>query len=256
EEGGGWDLVVNLAAETASGCNDATYEARCLNVSKNCAEYASSTLPTPPKLYIEMSTAAVYASQSRAPAKENAQLAPWTVQAEYKLKAEDAVKEVAGAMPLVIFRPAIVYGNGDRTSIMPRAVAAATYVNSNESMNFLWDGALRMNTVHVNDVCRAIAHAYTNPSLFKNKTFNLVDSGDSDQARVNGYLGDIFGINVGFVGRMLSNVARINMDGAVEVANEKHLQPWGKLCAERNIDTVLSPLIHRELLASFTSTPS
>lgn len=105
-----------------------------------------------------------------------------------------------------------------------------------------------MNTVHVNDVCRAIAHAYTNPSLFKNKTFNLVDSGDSDQARVNGYLGDIFGINVGFVGRMLSNVARINMDGAVEVANEKHLQPWGKLCAERNIDTVLSPFIHRELL--------
>ncbi|GMI14846.1 hypothetical protein TrVE_jg12831 [Triparma verrucosa] len=245
-----WDLIVNLAAETANGCSHSTYEARCLNLSKNCAEYASTQLSAPPTLYVEMSTAAVYASQSRTPAKEDAQLSPWTIQAQYKLKAEEAVKEVAhhNTLPLVIFRPAIIYGNGDKSGLMPRAVAAATYVNTGESMNFLWDGALRMNTVHVVDVCRAVMHAYQNPSQFSSKIFNLSDYGDSDQQKVNGYLGELFGINVGFVGRMLSNVARINMDGAVEVANEKHLQPWGKLCAERNIDTVLSPFIHRELL--------
>ena len=46
---------------------------------------------------------------------------------------------------------------------------------------------------------------------------------------MNGCLGEIFGVEVGFFGKLISNVARINMDGVVGVANDKHLQPWGKV---------------------------
>jgi hypothetical protein len=51
-------------------------------------------------------------------------------------------------------------------------------------------------------------------------------------------------------GKLISNVARINLDGVVAAANDKHVEPWGKICAEAGIDTVLSPYIHRELLGN------
>ena len=82
-----------------------------------------------------------------------------------------------------ILRPAIVYGVGDRKGLMSRAVCAATYIGTGEAMKFLWDGALRMNTVHVEDVCRAVLHAGKNREAFEGKVYNLADEGDSDQQR-------------------------------------------------------------------------
>ena len=147
-----------------------------------------------------------------------------------------------------MFRPAIIYGKGDRNSIMPRAVCAATYVGTGERMDFLWDGGIKMSTVWVGDVCRAVSFAVESPETFGGKIYNLADSGDSTQGSINGLLGETFGIDVGFVGRIISNVARIHMDGVVEVANEKHMRPWSELCAKHDISTVLSPYISRELL--------
>mmetsp|Transcript_29876 Transcript_29876/g.59413 ORF Transcript_29876/g.59413 Transcript_29876/m.59413 type:complete len:394 (+) Transcript_29876:270-1451(+) len=240
-----WSLIVNLAAETASGSSASVYEARCTRLSGLCAEQASKAEGDP--FYVEVSTARVYASNPRKAADEGSQTGPQTVQAGYKLEGDKRVMGVEG-LKACILRPAIVYGIGDRKGLMSRAVCAATYVNTGEVMKFLWDGALRMNTVHVEDVCGAVLHAGENREKFEGKVYNLADAGDSDQQRVNGCLGEVFGVEVGFFGKLISNVARINMDGVVEVANDKHLQPWGKLCAENNVDTVLSPFIHRELL--------
>ena len=213
----GWDLVVNLAAETAHGSSTTVYDARCSKLSGLCAFEAAKTTGT---FYVEISTARVYPSMPRYPATETEAPKPHTVQAWYKLEAERRVQAVE-SLDSCVLRPAIVYGVGDRKGLMSRAVCAATYVGTGEVMKFLWDGALRMNTVHVVDVCRAVEHAALNKEEFKNKVFNLADSGDSDQQKVNGCLGEIFCVEVGFVGKLISNVARINMDGVVQIANDK-----------------------------------
>lgn len=46
------------------------------------------------KRYIEVSTAFVYKSQVKQPAKENAELQPWTLQAKYKLEAEEQIRSL------------------------------------------------------------------------------------------------------------------------------------------------------------------
>ncbi|GMI43410.1 hypothetical protein TrCOL_g118 [Triparma columacea] len=244
EGGGRWDIVVNVAAETGDGRDEALYEKRCAELSAMNAERAGEEGTD---LYIEMSTAFVYASSFRTPNDEQASTNPITLQAKWKLKGEEAVRGVKG-LNWCVFRPAIVYGMGDRNSIMPRAVCAATYVGTGERMDFLWDGGIKMSTVWVGDVCRAVACAIEDPDKFNGKIYNLADSGNSTQGLINGLLGETFGIDVGFVGRIISNVARIHMDGVVEVANEKHMRPWSELCTKHNISTVLSPYISRELL--------
>jgi nucleoside-diphosphate-sugar epimerase len=47
---------------------------------------------------------------------ESAKQKPWTLQAEYKLKAEETLRGIQG-LPLVILRPALVYGPGDVNGI-------------------------------------------------------------------------------------------------------------------------------------------
>ena len=47
---------------------------------------------------------------------EESKLDPWTVLAKYKLKAEEALKNVPG-LNYVILRPAIVYGTGDKQGL-------------------------------------------------------------------------------------------------------------------------------------------
>ena len=44
--------------------------------------------------YIEVSTAFVYKSQVKQPAKEDAELQPWTLQAKYKLEAEEEIRRL------------------------------------------------------------------------------------------------------------------------------------------------------------------
>jgi nucleoside-diphosphate-sugar epimerase len=250
EAGSSWDLVVNLTSETAHGSQPSAYEERCHNTAVLCATTAAA-LATPPKLYVDFSTALVYASGYREAADEAADLKPWTLEAEWKLKGEQAVEALSlSSLNRVVFRPAYIYGKGDTTSLMPRAVCAATYVGTSEKMKFLWDGGLKLNTVHVDDVCAAVKHAFTNFETMGGKTYNLCDEGDTDNQLANGLIGTIFGIQVGFHGKLISNVARLNLEAVCETANDKHVEPWGKICREKNVDTVLSPFIHKELLGN------
>lgn len=46
------------------------------------------------KRYVEVSTAFVYKSQVKQPAKEDADLQPWTLQAKYKLEAEEEIRRL------------------------------------------------------------------------------------------------------------------------------------------------------------------
>jgi nucleoside-diphosphate-sugar epimerase len=194
-----------------------------------------------------MSTAHVYKSQGKAPCDESAPLGPWTVQAQFRLEAEQTLRALDG-LHTVTLRPAVVYGPADCTGLMPRCVCAAAYAQLGETMKFLWDKGMKLNTVHVLDVCRAMWHV-SQAAVAPGAIFNLADKGDTDQGAVSGILGSAFGIKTGFHGALISNLARINMDDVVDSANEKHMQPWAALCKEHGLQhSPLSPFQHKELL--------
>lgn len=49
-----------------------------------------------------------------------------------------------------------MYGLGDKAGLMPRIMIAAVYKHLGESMKLLWNADLKLNTIHVEDFCRAI----------------------------------------------------------------------------------------------------
>jgi nucleoside-diphosphate-sugar epimerase len=131
---------------------------------------------------------------------------------------------------------------------MPRVVCAAAYVALREKMKFLWDKSLRLNTVHMSDVCRALWHVAEHEGSV-GETYNLADKGDTDQGKVNDILANLFGIKTGFQGKLISNMARMDLTRVVNEVNEKHLKPWSDLCKVQSIyNTPLSPFIDKELL--------
>lgn len=55
----------------------------------------------------------------------------------------------------------------------------------------------------------------------------------ADQAKINAVLEEIFHIKTGFIGKLVSNLARVRLADVVDDANEKHMQPWADLCTVR-----------------------
>ena len=154
-----WDYIVNLAAETTLGKRDDFYSKAVDGAAKSGA--LALSLGDSLKKYVYISTASVYKSSDSSSSQESSVTAPWTAVAEASLRAEAALTSLSG-LPLVILRPALVYGPGDFSSLMPRCVVAATYARekalADRRMELLWDGDLKLSTIHVFDVARAIVH--------------------------------------------------------------------------------------------------
>lgn len=75
-------------------------------------------------------------------------------------------------------------------------------------MKLLWTGDLKMNTVHVRDVCRAIWTLGTSPQANK-QIYNLVDEGNSTQGTLAELVSDIFKINHDYYGTAISTLAKV-----------------------------------------------
>jgi len=199
------------------------------------------------KRLVDLSTAQVYVSTEK-PADEAAKLKPWTRQAAFKLQAEEALRAIPN-LPLVVLRVSTVYGCGDVQGLTPRIICAAVYKHLHEKMRFLWDGKLKINTVHVADVCTALWHLATlaNPQ----PVYNLSDRGDSNQGSINQILERIFGIQTAFAGNVASSAVKaLGFKSAAEVMNEKHMEGWGTMCKDAGIlNTPLTPYLDPELLA-------
>lgn len=246
-EFGPYHYVYNLAGETKCGLNESVYASKCRDLSVKCAKYAAqhgNALGI--RRYLEVSTAFVYKSQTKAPAGEGADLQPWTMQAKYKLEAEEAIRNLQ-ELDTVFIRPVTVYGPADYMGLMPRIICAAAYVKLDEKMKLLWDAEMRVNTVHVLDVCRALWHLSSEGK--RGEVYNLADKTDTNQEKINAILEEVFKIRTGFIGKLVSNLARVKLSDVVDEANDKHMKPWSDLCAEHGINnTPLSPYIDKELL--------
>jgi len=237
-----FDYVFNLCGETRFGLSEQDYKTKCLDTAVKCATAAAKNKV---KKFVEVSTGQVY-EPSVKKADEEAKLAPWTVQASYRLKAEQELAKIQG-LPLVVLRPAIVYGPADLTGLSPRIVVAAAYKHSGKTMKFLWGEQLRLNVVHVSDVCRALWIGAT--ELKPGTKYNLADSVDLTQGQLNVWLGSLFKVKTDFFGSVLSNLAKIALASVADDANHEHVPQWQALCQEHKIqNTPLSPYIDKELL--------
>ena len=186
-----FDYCINLAGESKYGLSKEVYDERVFQISANCANYANDQKV---KMYVEVSTAQVYGTSGKLSTEESKTSPKFDFDAS-KLKAEKNLEQISG-LNYVIVRPVCVYGPGDRIGcIMSQLVIGSVYnylqarllnillypemeqiileieKHSNfikfsyfvtfcfqETMRLIWSKAMSLNTVHVEDLCLAIAH--------------------------------------------------------------------------------------------------
>ena len=238
----GWDYVVNLAAETKPGFSIEVLDEQ---VGKVAIRAANRSQQMKVKKFVHISDARVYEGTSTSKT-ESSTLKPWTVLATAHQKAENAIKSIPG-LNWVILRPAIVYGPGDVSGIMPRLVIGRVYKESGKKMKMMHNGSINLATVHVDDVCRAIIYACEN--LPKGAIYNLADQSNTTVQTINDYLERRFKIETGFINKVKNSAAKAAMGAAARTVNEMHMKPWSDLCIKSKIpNTQLTPFIHKELL--------
>jgi len=244
-EGGQWKYVINLAASTKYSQGKEVYDTNIVAVAKNAATAAAGAKAA---RFIHISTAQVYDSDKK-PSKETDKIKPWTGIAKAHLEAENFIKTVAG-LNFVIVRPACVYGTADLTGLTPRLIVGSIYKEQNEKMETLYSSSLRVNTVHVDDVAKALAFLCKNGK--SGDVFNLADPNETDQGKINKIIEGIYGIKTDFVsGVKMTMASAMGTKFLVGFANDQHLKPFSDACKKYGIhDTPLTPYLDEELVYS------
>lgn len=161
---------------------------------------------------------------------------------------------------LVIVRLAHVYGPYAPQWVATQLCMARVYQSLQQEMKWLWTKDLRQNTVHIDDVTRALWAVAAWHAAGKSKwdekamgavpIFNIVDRGSTTQGMMADIIGDIFQIRTGFQGQLISTFARLNMDHVVDDVNDELLGPWAGLLEDAGITKPgpLTPFMEKELL--------
>jgi len=241
----GFQIVINLAAETKLSQQEGVYNEGItklsVNVGTECVKHKKV------EKYIEVSTAEIYEPSSKLCA-ETANIKPWTGVAKAKAKAEEDLKKIQG-LPLVIVRPAIVYGPGDTKGLAPRLCIAAVYKKTGETMEYpQWFEQQKISTVHVTDVCKALWHLAMNGKA--GTVYNLADKGHLDQKKLNVDLEKIFGIKTGHLSMITSEAVKLmDTDNLVSEINGEHAPTWAKMISEAKLNySPLTPWLDNEAL--------
>lgn len=214
-----------------------------MEVAKNAAAEAAKNKVT---RFIHVSTAQVYDADKK-PSKEDSKIDPWTGIAKAHWEAEKLVRATPGLNYLVV-RPAVVYGTGDVYGLTPRLIIGSIYRETKEKMETLYSSGLRVNTVHADDVAKALHFLLTKGA--NGATYNLCDSNETDQGKINKLLEGIYGIKTDFVGAIKMTMASaMGTKFLVGFANDEHLKPFSDACKKYGIaDTPLTPYLDEELI--------
>ncbi|KAK4205234.1 hypothetical protein QBC40DRAFT_260885 [Triangularia verruculosa] len=254
-DGKQFDYVFNCGGETRYSQEDEVYKLRSFDLSLNVGREAAKRGV---KCFVELSTGMVYKPDS-SPSKEQDKLKPWSKIAVFKLQAEEELAKIEG-LNLVIVRLAHVYGPYASQWVATALCMARVYKALESEMKWLWTKDLRQNTVHIDDVSRAlwaITGWYTagkakwdDAKMGKVPTFNVVDKGVTTQGTMSDIIGEVFGISTGFQGSLISTFAKLNLDSVVDDVNDELLGPWADLLAEAGITRPgpLTPFMEKELL--------
>ncbi|XP_028161165.1 uncharacterized protein LOC114353382 isoform X3 [Ostrinia furnacalis] len=242
-DGASWSLVINCAGETRVGQTEAVYAEGIVTLSTNVAKQCAKQ--NVPRL-VEISSGHMYSSDK--PHKESDPVEPWTVEGRMKYKVEQELKKLEPELNYTVLRPAIVYGVADRRSLTPRLLYGGIYKHLNETMKLLWTADLKMNTVHVTDVCRA-AWTLGRHSDANRQVYNVVDDANTTQGSLAELVSDIFRINHDYYGTAISTLAKNDIASVAEEANDKHLTAWADICRRYSLaHTPLEPSAGAELL--------
>jgi nucleoside-diphosphate-sugar epimerase len=153
-----------------------------------------------------------------------------------------------------------VYGEYDSYFISKGLVLARIYQHLKEDFKWLWTKDHKVNTVHIDDVVRAMWAAAEwliggNPGWDaakwgKTPVFNIVDHNNTDQGHMSALSDEIFGIKSDYVGTILSTFARMNLDNVVEDFNDHTMEPWADLLTLNGITRPgpLTPYMEKEWL--------
>ncbi|KZF25964.1 NAD(P)-binding protein [Xylona heveae TC161] len=254
-DGKQFDYVFNCGGETRYSQDDEVYRLRTYNLSVEIGKEAARRNV---KCFVELSLGSVYKSES-SPRKETDKTKPWKRVAKWKLSAEEELQKIEG-LNLVILRLAYVYGDYSAKFVGTALSMARVYQHLGKELKFLWSKDTRVNTVHINDVARALwraadwyAHGkdgWDEASLGKTPLFNIVDHGNTSQGIMSELIAQIFNIPTGFQNSVISSFARLNLDYVVDDVNDETLGPWADLLAAANITRPgpLNPFMEKELL--------
>jgi nucleoside-diphosphate-sugar epimerase len=223
---------------------------------------------------------------SRESSTESAPLKPWLPKAKAKLDAEAGVSRIEGLEDsLVILRLAHVYGEYDPGFMSKFLCLARVYQELGRELKWLWTEELRVHSVWVGDVVRAIMTAADwraghpgslegegrekgsrRPTLLSRVSsrstasdtemplpgtpvFNIVDHGDTCQGTLARLAAEVFGIKTGFQGGLISQFAKLNLESVVDDLNEEVLGPWAEMLEKKELrGGRLSPFLEGELL--------
>jgi len=132
--------------------------------------------------------------------------------------------------------------------LTPRMIVGSIYKESGETLKSLYSKELKINTVHVKDVVKALWFLTTHGD--SGSIWNLADKNDTDQGKVNKWLEEIYGIKTKFFGAVeMTGAKALGTKYLVGVANDLHLKPFSDACKKYNImDTPLTPYLDEELI--------
>jgi len=240
--GGKFDYVINLAAVTKYSQAKEVYDANIVEVA---ATTAAAAKENGCKRYIHVSTAQVY--KSKKPVDEKYKTDPWTAIAVAHLEAENKIRAISG-LNFVVVRPALVYGTADTLSLTPRLIIGSIHKELGKKMECLYTKDLRLNTVHADDVAKALHFLCSNGD--SGSIWNLADSNETDAGKINDLLEQIFGIKTSFLNAVKMAMAeKMGTKFLVGFANDEHLKPFSDACKKYGIhDTPLTPYLDEELI--------
>ena len=222
--------IINCTGETRSGLPDSRYRQNSIGVVQACKPFISGAK------WIEISSALVYKSNKKG-ALEADPTDPWTVEGRLRLECEQALIGTNH----VVLRSAKVYGFGDFHTVTPRAILAAVYLRLKKKMKMLWGEDLKIATVHISDLCRAVIHVKDFEGVY-----NVTDDAGTTQGDVGRVVQELFGIRTEYYSRIISNMASLTV--VAEEANEIHMTPWGEICAEGGVECPIYPYVEQENL--------
>ena len=265
ESGRQFSYVFNCGGETRYSQDPSVYALRSTKLTATLATHIASLKPSPS--LIEFGTGMIYKPPSSSTVSsggctETAQIRPWLKVSKAKLQAEEALEKLAKEKGLkyACLRLSHVYGEYDVGFLARCLCLARVYQNLGRELKWLWTKELRINTVHVLDVCTAAIKAAewcavndpTAQTSMADRAFNIVDNGDTRQENLATIVSKIFNIETGFQGSFVSHFAKFNLDSVVDDVNEEILQPWADMLKSKGLDggqgSPLTPFMEKELL--------
>lgn len=178
---------------------------------------------------------------------------PWHKLAKWKLKAAEEMLKIPDLQYCALRMPH-VYGEYNSGFFAMAICLARVHLELGQDLELLYSKDVKVNTLHVRDAASALWRAAEwraelgkldrsdpkTPELFRDPkmpvAFNVVDHNDTQQEHLANALAEVFNLKVKFLGSIVSTLAKLSLDDAVDDMNEISLQEWADLLERSKIE--------------------